>query len=89
MLVGDAGEPAVVKLIEPTGHENIVLLTVHGLVVTSRLGADVRLRPGEAVRVGFRTARLHVFDRDTGNRINSDGPARVTALRGLQSIGQR
>jgi multiple sugar transport system ATP-binding protein len=89
VLVGDAGEPAVVKLVEPTGHENIVLLTLHGLVVTARLGTDVRLRPDEAVRVGFRTAKLHVFDRDAGTRLNSDGPQRVTPFRGLQSIGQR
>ena len=84
--VGETGEPAVIKLVEPTGHENIVLLTVHGMVVTARLGADVRLRPGEAVRVGFRTQKLHVFDREAGTRLNSDGPPRVAALRGLQSI---
>lgn len=89
VFLGEAGEPAVVKLVEPTGHETIALLTVHGLTVTARLGADVRLRPGEAVRVGFRTAKIHVFERDTGIRINSGGPARVTAFRSLQSIGQR
>ena len=89
VFLGETGEPAVVKLVEPTGHENIVLLTVQGMVVTARLGADVRLRPDEAVRVGLRTAKIHVFDRDTGNRLNSDGPARVTTFRGLQSIGQR
>jgi multiple sugar transport system ATP-binding protein len=89
VVLGDIGEPAVVKLVEPTGHENIVLLTLHGLVVTARLGADVRLRPDEAVHVGFRTAKLHIFDRDAGTRLNTDGPARVTAFRGLQSIGQR
>ncbi len=89
VLVGETGEPAVVKLVEPTGHENIVLLTLHGLVMTARLQADVRLRPGETVRVGFRTAKIHVFDRDAGIRLNTDGPVRVTPFRGLQSIGQR
>ncbi|MGH7122969.1 MAG: ABC transporter ATP-binding protein, partial [Stellaceae bacterium] len=89
VLLGETGEPAVVKLVEPTGHENIVLITVHGLVATARSPADVRLRPNEAVRVGFRTAKIHVFDRDAGTRLNSDGPARVTPFRGLQSIGQR
>jgi len=89
VLVGETGEPAVVQLVEPTEHQNIVLLTVHGMVFTARLGADLRLRPDEAVRVGFRTAKIHVFDRDAGTRLNSDGPARVTAFRGLQSIGQR
>ena len=89
VFLGDTGEPAVVKLVEPTGHENIALLTVHGLVMTARLGADVRLRAGEPVRVGFRTAKIHIFDRDTGTRLNSDGPSRVTAFPGRQSIGQR
>jgi len=89
VLVGETGEPAVVKLVEPTGHENIALLTTHGVVVTARLGADVRLRPGEAVRVAFRTSRLHVFDQVSGTRLNSDGPPRVTAIRNLQSIGKR
>jgi multiple sugar transport system ATP-binding protein len=89
VFLGDTGEPAVVKLVEPTGHENIVLLTVHGLVMTARLGADVRLRPGEAVRVGFRTAKIHIFDRDAGTRLNSDAPSRVAAFPGRQSIAQR
>jgi multiple sugar transport system ATP-binding protein len=89
VFVGETGEPAVVKLVEPTGHENIVLLTTHGLVVTARLGAEVRLRPDEAVRVGFRTSRLHIFDRDAGTRLNSDGPSRVTSFRNLHSIGKR
>jgi multiple sugar transport system ATP-binding protein len=89
VFLGDAGEPAVVKLVEPTGHENIVLLTTHGLTVTARLGADVRLRPDDAVRVAFRTSRLHIFDRGAGSRLNSDGPSRVTSFRGLQSIGKR
>ena len=89
VFLAETGEPAVVKLVEPTGHENIVLLTVHGMVVTARLGTDVRLRADEAVRVGFRTAKIHVFDRDAGTRLNSDGPSRVTAFPGRQSVGQR
>ena len=89
VFLGETGEPAVVKLVEPTGHENIVLLTVDGLMMTARLGADVRLRPGEAVRVGFRSAKIHIFDRDTGTRLNSDAPSRVAAFPGRQSIAQR
>jgi multiple sugar transport system ATP-binding protein len=89
VFLGETGEPATVKLVEPTGHENIVLLTIHGMVVTARLAADARLRAGEAVRVGFRTSRLHVFDRDAGTRLNGDGPPRVASFRSLQSIAQR
>jgi multiple sugar transport system ATP-binding protein len=87
--VEDAGEPAMVKLVEPTGHESIVFFETHGVVVTGRVGAEVGLRAGDAVRVGFRKAKLHVFDRATGLRLNSDGPSRVASFRGLQSIGTR
>jgi multiple sugar transport system ATP-binding protein len=89
VFLGETGEPARVKLVEPTGHENIVLLAVHGMVVTARLATDIRLKPDEAVRVNFRTPKLHIFDRDGGHRLNSDGPARVTPFRSLHSIGQR
>ena len=87
--VDDSGEPAVVKLVEPTGHESIVFFNTHGAVVTGRVGAEFGIRAGDAVRVGFRKARLHVFDRKSGLRLNSDVPSRATAIRGLQSVGTR
>jgi len=89
VVLEDAGEPAVVKLVEPTGHESIVFFNTHGAVVTGRVGAEVRLCAGDAVRIGFRKAKLHVFDRKSGLRLNSDGPARVATIRSLQSTGTR
>jgi multiple sugar transport system ATP-binding protein len=87
--VDNAGEPAVVKLVEPTGHESIVFFDTHGVVLTGRVGAEIKLRAGDAVSIGFRKTRLHVFDRKSGLRLNSDVPSRATAVRSLQSIGTR
>jgi multiple sugar transport system ATP-binding protein len=70
-LSGD-GEPALVRVVEPTGHESIVFFDLCGHSVVGRVGPDVQLRPGEAVRLTLNAARLHVFDAGDGRRINSD-----------------
>jgi multiple sugar transport system ATP-binding protein len=69
VLIGAGPVEARVAVVEPTGHESIVLLDIGATRLTARLGGDATLRPGEAVRVSFRLAKLHLFDRASGLRL--------------------
>ncbi len=68
------GEPATVRVVEPTGHECIVIYDLHGHAVVGRTPGDVRARAGEAVRLTLRTGRMHVFAAPGGQRLNADRP---------------
>jgi multiple sugar transport system ATP-binding protein len=73
VILGGAGFPATVNVVEPIGHESIVLLSLAGATLTARVPAHVRLAVGEAVSVTFRTAKMHVFDRASGLRMAGSG----------------
>jgi multiple sugar transport system ATP-binding protein len=81
VTLGEDGEPAVARVVEPTGHESIVFLELAGHTVVGRVGPDVRLRPGEPVRLAFNAAKLHFFRTGDGQRLNADAapPAVVAA----------
>ena len=70
LIAENDGFPGTVKVIEPTGHENIVLFSLHNHNITGRVPAQVHLEVGQPVRISFRTARLHLFDRETGLRLS-------------------
>jgi multiple sugar transport system ATP-binding protein len=69
VLLGGAGHPATVKVVEPTGHESIVLLALGDATVTARVAAHIRLAAGESARISFRSGKIHLFDRATGLRL--------------------
>jgi multiple sugar transport system ATP-binding protein len=85
VVLGSGEQNALVRVVEPTGHESIILLDVSGIVVTARAANDVRLRPGEPIRISFRTERLHVFERQSGRRMNADAPVDVEPIRAASS----
>jgi multiple sugar transport system ATP-binding protein len=73
VLIGTGDVSATIRIVEPTGHETIVLAKVGGdVTLTIRVSGDVRLRPGDVVPIDFRRDRIHVFDRQTGLRLNAD-----------------
>jgi multiple sugar transport system ATP-binding protein len=72
VLVAGEGAQANVKVVEPTGHENVVLFDLDGTEVVGRFGPDTRLKPKQPVTLSFRTSRLHVFARPGGRRLNTD-----------------
>jgi multiple sugar transport system ATP-binding protein len=74
IILGDTGYPATVKIVEPTGHESIVLLSFCEAVVTARVPAHIRLAVGESTRIKFRDGKIHIFDRSTGVRMAGGGP---------------
>jgi ABC-type sugar transport system ATPase subunit len=69
--LGDEGEPATIRLVEPTGHETIVALeTQEGARLTARLSGSAPLRAGESIRFALDPAGLHVFEPgETGRRV--------------------
>jgi len=75
VILSADGEPATVKVVEPTGHESIVFFDMAGHSMVGRVGPDVHLKPGEAVRLRFNTAKLHFFGGNDGRRLNADRPA--------------
>ena len=73
ITLDEQGFPAEVKVVEPTGHENIVLFELGDIAVTARIPAHVRLCPREPARISFRPSRLHAFDGATGARLLGGG----------------
>jgi ABC-type sugar transport system ATPase subunit len=62
------GVQATVEVVEPAGNETFVHLTVDGLRLVARAGADVRPPVGTAVSVAL-AGELHFFDPQTGERV--------------------
>ena len=63
---------ARVVVVEPTGHESIVILDLEGHEVVARVASDFRLRPDDVVKLTPRIRKLHVFSTDDGSRLNRD-----------------
>jgi multiple sugar transport system ATP-binding protein len=64
------GFPAQVKVIEPTGHESIVMFSVGDWTFTARLPSHVKLEVGQRPRIALRLEKLHLFDRTSGLRLD-------------------
>ena len=63
---------ARVTVVEPIGHEAIVVFDFHGTELVARVGGDAVIRPDDRVKLGFRTEKLHLFSVDDGQRMNDD-----------------
>ena len=72
VVIFPEGALASVKVVEPTGHENIVLFDMNGCDVVARLPPDTRLQHGERIPLGFRTSKIHFFEGREGKRLNTD-----------------
>ena len=71
-MLDDTGDAARVAVVEPTGHEVIVVFDYHGNDIVARMGADVRLRPDDVVKLKLRVDRLHLFAVSDGGRLTED-----------------
>ncbi len=70
--LGSGEHAAAVRVVEPTGHESIVTLDAGGTPLTARAPGDTSIAAGENIHFSFRGDRLHLFDGDTGTRLNAD-----------------
>jgi multiple sugar transport system ATP-binding protein len=73
LSIGNGPLTASVRVVEPTGHENIVILESEGLgSLTLRTAASNRPAVGERVGIAIDAAALHLFDGNDGRRRNID-----------------
>ncbi len=74
-LVSDAspGIGAEVALVETIGRRRIAHFTSGGVTFLGTFPRETPLRAGEAVRLSIDTARAHLFDRDTSQRLTAGG----------------
>jgi multiple sugar transport system ATP-binding protein len=68
-LAGE-GMPIEVIVIEPTGSETQVVATTGGKEITCVFRERVTARPGETIHVQPDPALVHLFDKETGQRLN-------------------
>ena len=66
------GTAARVILVEPTGHETILVFDYLGNEIVARMEGEVSLQPDDSVNLSFRVEKLHVFAAADGRRLNDD-----------------
>jgi len=71
LILSDAGLPMTVKVVEPTGSETLVFLNYEGQDVTAVFRERHTFSPGESIKLKPHPDHLHVFDRETGSRMQS------------------
>jgi multiple sugar transport system ATP-binding protein len=67
--LGTEGVAAEVTLVEPIGGEAYVHLHADGLELVARTDAALRPAAGDTVRVSVRPGDTHLFDAETGERV--------------------
>ena len=67
LAIGSFG--ASVELLEPIGSDTFVELASGDATVVARVAPDVRLEIGQAVQARLAPGRVHLFDREGGQRI--------------------
>ena len=73
LVIGEGPISGVVRLVEKTGHENIVVVEIgQGLRLTGRVPASVEWRTGESIQLAIMADAAHVFAAGpTGRRLNT------------------
>jgi len=64
------GLAARVELVEELGDSHVVIASVGDQRVKLRTAPSIALRDGETVRLAFSPGAAHLFDRDSGERLN-------------------
>jgi multiple sugar transport system ATP-binding protein len=64
------GLPATVHVIEPTGSETQVMADFAGTPIICAFRERVSAKPGETIRITADPALVHLFDADSGQRVN-------------------
>jgi multiple sugar transport system ATP-binding protein len=70
LVLADDGLAATVNLIEPTGSETQVAMTLGDHHVTGVFRERISARPGESIRVRPELNAIHLFSAETGSRID-------------------
>jgi multiple sugar transport system ATP-binding protein len=63
------GIPATVVVTEPTGAETLVIARLGGSDLTLVFHERIHVNPGDTLRIAINEAAVHVFDKETGQRL--------------------
>ncbi len=63
------GTPAEVGVVEPTGAETLVFARLAGKEITTIFRERHQFAPGDKIHLAPDLATVHVFDKETGNRV--------------------
>ncbi len=66
---GLGGVEASIYVVEPLGRDSIINVKVDGTVLKILAPAEIRVEPGQTVRIRFKPSRIHLFDKKTGRRL--------------------
>ncbi|HXI11374.1 MAG TPA: sn-glycerol-3-phosphate ABC transporter ATP-binding protein UgpC [Thermoanaerobaculia bacterium] len=66
---GEAGIEMALELLEPVGNEIFIYARAGANQVVARVPPQQLPLPGETIRLAFQSDRLHLFDRESGQRI--------------------
>ena len=69
VLMRDDGEAARVAIVEPTGHEVIVVFELGDDRIVGRVSPELDLSADDSVRLAPRAERMHVFSASDGERL--------------------
>jgi multiple sugar transport system ATP-binding protein len=69
ILPGSGLQRATIRVVEPTGHETIIVAEIGGEMLLLRATAGTDLAPGQEMAFSLRTSRLHAFETATGHRL--------------------
>jgi multiple sugar transport system ATP-binding protein len=69
LRLADAGIPATIRVVEPTGSEIHVVLEFDGREITALFRERHAFRSGDSVHLEADRDHLHLFDRETGERL--------------------
>lgn len=88
VVIGDGAVEGQVRLIEQTGHENIVVVEIaEGLRLTGRVAGHRLWRLGEPLRCRVNAANVHVFAAGpTGVRLNAPARGEVYSMQKTEAV---
>jgi multiple sugar transport system ATP-binding protein len=69
IMLGAGPFNATIRVVEPTGHETIVMAEIGGEAAVLRAGPGIDLPIGGETRFSLKASRLHAFDTATGQRL--------------------
>ena len=70
LILADDGIPMQVKVVEPTGAETMVFLRFEGQDVTAVFRERHSFTPGDTIHLKPDPDHIHIFDADTGQRLD-------------------
>jgi multiple sugar transport system ATP-binding protein len=69
IALGEGPFSATIRVVEPTGHETIVMAEIGGESAVLRAAPGIDLPIGRETRFDLKASRLHAFDTTTGQRL--------------------